>query len=535
MFKKALLFTLLSSLIAFSAPKVKVIDLSWSNPTVAFLEQHLAEMEKDSPLDGITIRFAGKTEEVNGVKHGPTSGNAWNKRPWKYELLRDEIQRYKALHFTQFTDNFYYLTTSAMDFDWCSDDDWKNVANNFGVAAKAAREMGLKGLLVDIEEYGKHFWNYGDDVHPKDISYDDLCEVVFKRGQQWGEAIFSAYPDIILFMPYALSMRGSTLSFPFLNGVIDVLPPTALIYDGFESDGYRAKSPLAYGKIQNTLRKTIRQGILEKNRRKARAQVLLSPAFYLDAHWTAKPTSIYYQALLPEMEEQGKVRFFARNFLGAMEEAEPYIWVYGEKRCWWKGSTHSKVLGTWDEAPDAQGLSQTIIALKNLQNIIPAPAQNLAPDPHFSGEGNHWSLWQLEDDKKQPAPGTGVIGNGKAIARKVKRGCFHQTIPAKPGVFYVYRVKGGNTSTQGRISAALCFQDANHKWLSHSVNLHLKFPNTGKEETTYGYVLSPDNAAFVSIQCGVSGQDDTGEITFTEVILSEFPPTESNQPPHNAP
>ena len=174
MFKKALLFTLLSSLIAFSAPKVKVIDLSWSNPTIAFLEQHLAEMEKDSPLDGITIRFAGKTEEVNGVKYGPTSGNAWNKRPWKYELLRDEIQRYKALHFTQFTDNFYYLTTSAMDFDWCSDDDWKNVANNFGVAAKAAREMGLKGLLVDIEEYGKHFWNYGDDVHPKDISFDDL-------------------------------------------------------------------------------------------------------------------------------------------------------------------------------------------------------------------------------------------------------------------------------------------------------------------------------------------------------------------------
>lgn len=524
MFKKALFLTLCTTLLVFSAPKVKVIDLSWSNPTIAFLEKHLAEMEKDSPLDGITIRFTGKTEEIDGKKHAPTSANAWNKHPWKYELLEEEIRRYKALKFTQFTDNFYYLTTSTMDFDWCSDEDWKNVANNFGVAAKAAREMGLKGLLVDIEEYGKRFWNYGDDVHPKEITYDDLCKVVFKRGQQWGEAIFGAYPNIILFMPYALSMRSASLSYPFLNGVIDVIPPTALIYDGCESEGYRAKSPLAYSKIQNSLRKTIRQEVLEKNRIKARAQVLLSPAFYLDAHWTAKPTSIYYQALLPEMEEQGKVKFFARNFLGAMEEAEPYIWVYGEKRCWWKGSTHSKVEGTWDEAPDAQGLSQTIIALKNLQNINPAPDKNLAPDPHFSGEGNHWMLWQWEDDRKLPAPGNGVIGNGKAVARKVKHGCFHQTIPVKPGVFYVYLVRGINTSANGRASAALCFQDANHKWLNHSENLHLKLSNTNKLETACGYVLSPDNAAFVSIQCGVAGQDDTGEITFTEVILSEFPP-----------
>ena len=99
MFKKALLLTLLSSLIALSAPKVKVIDLSWSNPTIAFLEKHLAEMEKDSPLDGITIRFTGKTEEIDGKKHAPTSGNAWNKHPWKYELLEEEIRRYKALKF----------------------------------------------------------------------------------------------------------------------------------------------------------------------------------------------------------------------------------------------------------------------------------------------------------------------------------------------------------------------------------------------------------------------------------------------------
>ena len=442
--KKLLLTTLLFLCLALQAAnRVKFIDLSWSNPTIPFLEAHLADMEKDSPLDGITIRFEGHTQEINGVKHAPRSGNAWNKMPWKYELLQDEIARYKALRFTQFTDNFFYMTTSSMDFDWCSDDDWKTVANNFGIAASAAKEMGLKGLLVDIEEYGKRFWHYGDDVHPKDITYHDLCDVVFRRGQQWGNAIFGAYPDIIIFMPYALSMRNAPLAAPFMNGVIDVIPPTALIYDGCENQGYRAKSPLEYGRIQNSLRKFIRLDIAEKNRIKARAHLILSPAFYLDAHWPSSKSSIYYQALLPELEEAGAVRFLMRNLLGAMEEAEPYIWLYGEKRSWWKGSKHSKVEGTWDEAPGAEGLSKALISIKDPQNFTPALGPNLAPDPNFTGDGKHWMLWQWEDDRKLPAPGHCIIGDGKARAFKVRSGCFHQTIPIKPGTFYFYKVKGG--------------------------------------------------------------------------------------------
>ena len=58
MFKNALLLALFTSLIAISAPKVKVIDLSWSNPTITFLEKHLAEMEKA----GFTV---SKSEHVD--------------------------------------------------------------------------------------------------------------------------------------------------------------------------------------------------------------------------------------------------------------------------------------------------------------------------------------------------------------------------------------------------------------------------------------------------------------------------------------
>ena len=510
------------SLLLQAAPRVKFLDLSWSNPTIPFLEEHLADMEKDSPLDGLTVRITAKPQMIDGKEHTAGSGNSWNKLPWRFELFEEAIRRYQALRFTKFTDNFFYLTTSLMDFDWCNDEDWKNVANNFGVAAKVARKMGLKGLLVDVEEYGKRFWSYGDKVHPADISYDELCKVVFGRGQQWGKAIFTAYPDIILFMPYALTYQRASLFLPFFNGVIDVIPQTALIYDGCENMGYGAKSPLEYGHIQNYLRKRIRTEIRSENRVKARAQILLAPAFYLDAHWPTNKNSIYHQALQPELDTLGQVRFLTRNLLGAMEEAEPYIWLYGEKRCWWKGSKHSKVEGLWEDAPGAEGLTQTLNAIKDLDNYTPVAGSNLAPDPTFTGIDKKWNLWQWEDDRNLPAPGHGIIGNGKARAFKVRQGCFHQTIPIKPNTFYFYRVKGGCIGKNGKAGASLCFLDESRKWLSHSVNLHIKIPKSEKLETCQGYVLSPGNAAFVSIQCGVSGQDDTSEIYFTEVFLSEF-------------
>lgn len=507
----------------FGAQQVKVIDLSWSNPTISFLEKHLAEMEKDSPLDGITVRIGGKQMTAFDKTYTPGLGNAWNKRPWSFEAFDTEIKRYKALKFTKFTDNFFYMTTSVVDFDWCSDEDWKTVAANFGVAAKVAKAMGLKGLLVDIEEYGKKFWKYGDDVHPKDISFDDLEDVVFKRGQQWGRAIFAEYPDIVLFMPFCITMgSGASLSISFMNGVLDVIPPTALIYEGNESAGYAAKSPQDYTHMQSVLRRLIKQKIRPENQIKARAQLLLSPAFYLDAHWTHEPKSIYYQNLMPEMEEQGKLNFFIRNFLGAMSEADPYIWVYGEQRCWWKGSPHPRVQGTWDEAKGAEGISHAIRRVKGEESIVVKPEANLAKDPHFTGKGNAWSLWQREQDQKKPIPGSGEIKDGRAVARKCTNGCFNQTIPIKPNTFYLFSVKGGFLHDGGIAGGALCFKSKDNKWLSNSNNLFINFPKHTKEGVCQGYILSPANAGFVSIQCSISSQGNTGEAYFTEVSLTEL-------------
>ncbi len=523
MLKKSIVVgTAMMGLAAVAAQQVKVIDLSWSNPTIAFLETHLGEMERDTPLDGLTICVEGKTQTADGKEYTQNPGNVWNKILWKYEAFEDAIRRYKALTFAKFTDNFFYTHTAGMDFNWCDDEDWRAVAANFGIAARVSKEMGLKGFLLDIEEYGKKFWAYGDDVHPKDISEEELEKVVFGRGQQWGKAVFDAYPDIILFMPFALGYNN--LATVFVNGVLDVMPPMARIYDGCETEGYSSKSPFDYEKVTSFLQRNIRTKVHVENRAKARAQLLLSPAFYMDAYWPDDESYPWHRTFLPEIKEFGPLKFFKRNFLGAMREADPYIWVYGEKRCWWKESTNPAVKGrTWDEAPGAQGLSQAVNHLKNGELASADTQKNLLADPHFNGEGEGWLLWQVEDEKPNvPSPGIGEIGNGAAVAHKVTQGCFHQDVPVKPGCYYTFMLKGGCRQTGGKASVKVCFKSAQKGWLNHCFNVQLDMPNTGKLETCVGFVLAPEDAAYASFQCSVFNVGDTGEIYFTEACLSEL-------------
>ena len=68
----------------------KLIDWSWSNPTLDYLEKNLPRMNEECPfLDGLVIRMNGKTIKVDGKDWTPSTGNAWSRRAWTYEMFED--------------------------------------------------------------------------------------------------------------------------------------------------------------------------------------------------------------------------------------------------------------------------------------------------------------------------------------------------------------------------------------------------------------------------------------------------------------
>lgn len=523
--KKSIIILFCLFLTTFFLPAqdgVKFLEWSWNNPTIEYLEENVARMNAECPqLDGLVIRVNGtEVTEPEGEKWTPGTANAWSKRRWEYAHFEDFVTRYRKLDMGHFTDNFFQMTTTLADFDWLNDDECANMTHNFGVAAQVAKACGFKGLAVDIEEYGRHFWRFSDLATSK--SEEETHATVFRRGQEWGRAVFGAYPEIVLFMPFCLSMSNAPLAIAFMNGVLDVMPPKALIYEGMEASGYAAKQGDAYRSMQDGLRKLIRQNVRSENRVKARGQILLAPAFYLDAYFVFPKGNYYHENLEPDWTESGAVKLFSRCLAAASQEAEPYIWLYGEKRCWWKGSPHPANLGTWEEAPEGAGVMQAFKEVKNPSEVRFDDPRNLVQDPGFLGSGV-WELWQQEDDRKLPAPGHGSCQDGKCVMRLMTNGCYHQLLPCPPGQTYLFVVRGCVANVHGGSArAALNFKDAAGKWLPVSGNLRLEIPATGKLETVWGYVTSPANAASVSVQCGAADQQEDGEIDFTGIYLREM-------------
>jgi hypothetical protein len=181
------------------------------------------------------------------------------------------------------------------------------------------------------------------------------------------------------------------------------------------------------------------------------------------------------------------------------------------------------VKGLWEEADGGKGLTQAILDVKDPSGISIDKSENIVPDYAFVGKKKGWTLWQIEDDRKQVAPGSGLVKDGRCVIRKVSNGCFHQTIPIKPNTGYFFLCRGGVTNDKGGLAgASLCFKSAEGQWLPHTGNVYLKFSGTGDTETVWSFLTTPKNAASVSVQCNAQGQGDGGEAFFTGILLQEW-------------
>ena len=502
--------------------KAKLIDLSWSNPSVNYLEKNLARMQKEASfLSGLTITVTGKTRRLaNGKNFAPGSGNIWMDQEWKEADFQDYILRIKKLEFGNFTDNFLYLAPFRVDFDWTSDKSFSIIAENFAVAARVAKKCGYKGFALDLETYGGNFF------HPryknkKSLSLEEMKKIVYKRGEEWGKKVFGAFPDIVILMPYGLTLAAAPLSYAFLNGIIKVMPEKVRLYEGFESDTYGIKSPAAMHDLQSRMRTILKRHIHKENLRKARGQFLLAPGFYMDAYFLHGPSSLYRKRLEPERTREGATTLFKRVFHAAVEEAEPYIWLYSERGSWWKKSHHPSVKKSWGEQSLTKDLARELSLINDPHKFVIPEKGNLVPFGTLAKK-EKWDFWQREDDQKKKAPGKAKFAPGRFSMTKVNSGCIHQIVPITPGKTYFFLAKGGVLNYKsGTATASISFMDDKGAWMPASQSVRLVFPATGKEECVWKAFRTPDGAQKASLQFGVSFQLEGEEAFFKGMFLKE--------------
>ncbi len=336
----------------------KLIEYGWDVPTVAYVREHVREMEK-VPFDGIVMYVPWPRDLKDNTAMLPW--RVFSKTRFTPEQYEHAIADLKATHFTRFTDNFIAVITMPADVDWF-DAEWPAVAHNAACMARVAKLGGCKGIMFDPENYGQYpTWSYVRRTPEQRAAhtYEETTAQVKQRGREFIRAINREYPDITILclyghsLPYVQSKSKGlenadyALLAPFYDGVCEAASPRTTLVDGFEfSYGYQNKDQFPEA------RKTVLEDCksISTSPRSFAKHVRCGFGIWVDldsAHipWNAQDFSKNYWT--PER--------LRASLAYAMESSDGYVWVYTERIGWWSGSVPAEYVNALSLAKQGPG------------------------------------------------------------------------------------------------------------------------------------------------------------------------------------
>jgi hypothetical protein len=306
----------------------------------------------------------------------------------------------------------------------------------------------------------------------------------------------------------------------FLNGLLDVMPPSARFVEGNEN-AYRydyAKRDFLTAKTRNC--NWYLPLVAPENRNKYLTQVITGLGLYMDSYVNDK-TSVWY---FPEIEGS-RLEYLRRNISQALSGTDEYVWLWGERGHWidWKitkpGMLHRGAKkGRWDKLIPG-GLFESLLIAKNpekylLPRIDKAIAEGLITNIicnsscqiEINGDAGlnpnrlpkPFGRWSPKPKKGEAKTMIGVdtsCGDGDSTCLFIKGvlgGCvtFENDNITAPGTWYYVkaRVKGEGAWP------ALNFRTKNRKWLGYDNYLAIEGDNLQQWQTVRGFLQVPESA-----------------------------------------
>jgi hypothetical protein len=517
----------------------KLIATGWDHPDSRRLRENLLEMEK-RPFDGVVIELVGRIDE----KKTCYLRGAFVNEPWRQEWFQSCVDDLRACKSKRLTDNFISIGANPGNVDWFDDEGWAAIVEHWRIAAWVAKQSGCKGLLFDPEPYAPPHAQFGYAAQPQRAkhTFDEYCEKARQRGRAVIEAVAKEYPDIVLFCYFMNSVNATATGqanprrvlegsgyglYPaFIDGWLDAVPPTITLVDGCES-AYLYNSRQQFVESALAMKGACQELVSPENRAKYRAQVQVSFGIYLDAYWNPKESPWYIDA--PGGSRVDRLR---ANVGTALEAADEYVWIYGEKFRWWPTPNGGVRKESWPEAlpgsdaalrfvRDPLDYARTeMVRLRQENKLV-----NLARNGDFSAErvkladGREeawregrppagWASWQRDDSKGVFAwdRDVGAGGKGSARASGAADGCFIQSCDVKPGEHYAVRVMR-RLAGGGRAHVRVRWQTPDGRWTLESQDrmIHADAP-PGEWAELLGVVEVPEGVGRLVVLLGAGGQ-----------------------------
>ena len=425
---------------------------------------------------------------------------------------------------------------------WTNDAEWAKIAHNMRIAAKFAKACGFVGLQMDPEDYhhqNQYVWQDSDCS-----TYEETAALVRKRGREVFAGVFEEFPDVNLLSYWFLSMgnlysgvadgrclrdimyrNGVDLWPHFVEGIFDVLPPSATLIDGLESAYHWRASRMQYLIGANTVRMDLVHLLSPENKKKYMAQMQNSFGVYLDGYCNVTNGTWYMEPI-----EGSRVRHLLCNLKQATGCAEEFIWFWGERGSW----TGIKDKPAWSEL--MPGLHDAMLTVKspaelgrslrlrmeagelsnlNTNSACQATATNCIPKPY--------GTWQ-EHPKYNLRRGVFMVdlacGHGdrsSLVAQGVQRGCFTFSVrDRRPG-----EVVGISFCTKGKHVSASVGWTKNGKWDWSIQRVLIPIANNadadGWTQTDWSITV-PDGADGFGLMLGV-GQDEGEKCWYDDIMV----------------
>jgi len=528
--------------------KKKLIAHGWEFNSLTPRDMSMfVEAMKDSPFDGIVMGFSVRGEGDGDVAQIWTVANG---RRWGKEWFAEDVKALQQVKFGRFTDNFIRAAIAPFPLSWAppvsrmawtDDSRWEAVANNLGVLAWVAKQGGLKGLSLDPENYGdiRQFEHL-----PSDGDYDETARLARARGAQVMHAIAQEYPDITLWVwlfsirpqrvqtptPGELARQSGDLWIPFVNGMLDALPPTARLADSDKSYSFQGSDFLdEASRIHNQYLGLV----APENREKYRKQVQAVFGIYVDAFANPEGSKYY----LPPLNGSRANRL-RQVMSDAFAAADEYVWLYGERGCWQQWKTEhmnyadvplwGAIIPGFERMirlaaePEVEGRRE-VGALRTNGELA-----NLAANPGFEegmGEASSslpaaWSTWQQEGERLgvfSLDTSLGFESPSSAKATGVQNGCFIQGVPVAPGAVYAAEAMALPQGSS-RCLLVVRWQTPDGRWTNEADDRQFCFiERAGDWRKAFGVVSVPEGAGRLELLLSVSQPSPSDSCWFDRV------------------
>jgi hypothetical protein len=290
--------------------------------TPAFIREH-REFLDASPFDGLAVYLRTPDHRLN------VTATVLSATAVSYGEVVDVLDPLRGVDLKYLTQNFAAVVGGAPpDFM----EDWSIPVRNFANLARAAREVGFKGIYVDNETYEAPWGDYPDGVLHRGRSLWEYQDQARRRGRQTMEAMVAEFPDIsviLLHGPYISEPGAPSPLFPRWQSKNELLGP---FFAGFVEGAGPGATVVDGGELYH-----LRTGEQFRRSYEWRKRAMPSPELdcaFLPAairvEWSHRVTLGFGVYDRPFQGAPMNPEVLAATLAGALRRTDRYVWLYVE-------------------------------------------------------------------------------------------------------------------------------------------------------------------------------------------------------------